>query len=147
MRGSSLLPPSPLGGRGVGGEGALACREGVAFFGPRIDRERTLVSEPKATHDWSAGGLAEALEFLKRTRWELRSLRKARLWRDRLQIFDVNGDWFEVRGIGWADPEAAALLRAVNGAFNPQTVHQPPPGEYREIDTGRRHPWAEDRVM
>jgi hypothetical protein len=105
------------------------------------------MSEPKATHDYSAHGLTEALEFLKRTRSELRSLRKARLWRDRLQVIDINGDYFEVRGIGYADEDVVALLRAINAAFNPQTVHQPPPGEYRELDTGRRHAWAEDRVM
>jgi hypothetical protein len=105
------------------------------------------MSEAKATHDYAAGGLAAALEFLKRTRSELRSLRKARLWRDRLQVFDINGDYFEVRGVGYADADVAALLRAVNAAFDPTTVHQAPPGEYRELATGRRHAWAEDRVM
>jgi hypothetical protein len=103
--------------------------------------------EPKATHDYAVGGQAEALEFLKRTRSELRSLRKLRLWCDRLQVFDINGDYFEIRGIGYTDEDVVALLRAVNAAFNPQTVHQPPPGEYRELDAGRRHAWAEDRVM
>jgi hypothetical protein len=105
------------------------------------------MSEPKATHDFSAGDVAAALEFLKRTRSELRSLRKARLWQDRLQIFDVNGDYFEVRGVGYPDAVVLSLLRAVNAAFDPATVHQAPPGEYREIATGRRHAWAEDRVM
>jgi hypothetical protein len=105
------------------------------------------MSEAKATHEYAAGGLAAALEFLKRTRSELRSLRKARVWRDRIQIFDINGDYFEVRGIGYLDAEVVDLLRAVNAAFDPQTVHQVPPGEYREVATGRRHAWAEDRVM
>ncbi len=105
------------------------------------------MSEPKATHVFSTGGLSEALEFLKRTRWELRSLRKARVWRDRLQVFDVNGDFFEITGVGYPDADLMPLLRAVNAAFNPETVNQPPPGEYREVDTGRRHCWAEDRVM
>jgi hypothetical protein len=105
------------------------------------------MSEPKATHEYAAGGLAEALEFLKRTRSELRSLRKARVWRDRLQVFDVNGDYFELRGVGYTDADVVPLLRAVNAAFNPETIHHAPPGEYREVDTGRRHAWAEDRVM
>jgi hypothetical protein len=105
------------------------------------------MSEPKATHDYTAGGLVPALEFLKRTRSELRSLRKVKLWCDRLQVFDINGDFFEVRGIGYPDEDVVPLLRAINTAFNPQTVHLPPPGEYREMDTGRRHTWAEDRVM
>ena len=105
------------------------------------------MSEPKAIHEHAAGELPAALEFLKRTRWELRSLRKARVWRDRLQVFDVNGDCFEVRGVGYPDADVVALLRAVNAAFDPTTIHQAPPGEYREVATGRRHPWAEDRVM
>jgi len=103
------------------------------------------MSSPLATHDFT--DLPAALEFLKRTRWELRSLRFARLWRDRLQVFDVNGDCFEVRGAGYPHSDIAALLRAVNAAFDPTTIHQPPVGEYREVGLGRRHAWAEDRVM
>ncbi|HEY1380342.1 MAG TPA: hypothetical protein VGF55_26300 [Gemmataceae bacterium] len=105
------------------------------------------MSAPFATYDFSAGGLAAALEFLKRTRWDLRTLRKARVWKDRLQILDVNGDYFEVRGVGYADVEIVPLLRAVNAAFDPLTVHDPTDLEYKEVLTGRRHPWAEDRVM
>jgi hypothetical protein len=101
----------------------------------------------RATHDYTQGGLAAALEFLKRTRSELRTLRKVRLWKDRLHVIDVNKDYFEIRGIGYPDADIVFLLRAVNTAFNPQTVHEPPAQEYKEFDTGRRHPWAEDRVM
>ena len=36
---------------------------------------------------------------------------------------------------------------AVNAAFNPETIHVPPPGEYREVALGRRYTWAHDRVM
>ena len=43
--------------------------------------------------------------------------------------------------------DVVPLLRAVNAAYNPDTIHTPPPGEYRELNTGRRHRWAEDRVM
>lgn len=100
-----------------------------------------------ATHDFTAGGLTPALEFLKRTRWELRSLRKAYVWKDRLQIFDVNGDYFEIRGVGYPDADIVPLLRAINAAFDPATVHDPVEAEYKELLTGRRHPWAEDRVM
>jgi hypothetical protein len=102
---------------------------------------------PKATLDFAAGDLNAALEFLKRTRWELRSLRKAHVWQDRLQIFDVNGDYFEVRGVGYADADIVPLLRAVNAAFDPNTIHDPTQLEYKELLTGRRHCWAEDRVM
>ena len=46
------------------------------------------------------GGLDAALEFLKRTRNELRTLRWVRVWNDHLHIIDVNHDYFEVRGLG-----------------------------------------------
>jgi hypothetical protein len=105
------------------------------------------MSTPLATHDYAPGGLDAALEFLKRTRWELRSLRGVRVWKDRLQIIDVNKDYFEVRGVGYPDADVVPLLKAVNTAFDPQTVHDPTDAEYKEFDAGRRHPWAEDRVM
>lgn len=105
------------------------------------------MSAPLATHDYTAGALNAALEFLKRTRWELRSLRKVRVWPDRLHIIDVNKDYFEIRGIGYADADIVPLLRAVNTAFDPLTIHNATAAEYKELATGRRHPWAEDRVM
>jgi hypothetical protein len=105
------------------------------------------MSDPLATHDYSPGAHAAALEFLKRTRWELRSLRFARVWKDRLQIIDVNGDAFEVRGVGYPDADVVPMLRAVNAAYDPATIHDPTDLEYKELATGRRHPWAEDRVM
>jgi hypothetical protein len=109
-------------------------------------RSPYVMSTPLATHDF-AGDLDAALEFLKRTRAELRTLRKVRVWVDRLQIIDVNKDYFEVRGIGYPDAAILALLRAVNTAFNPETIHESTEADYKEFDTGRRHPWAEDRVM
>ena len=100
---------------------------------------------PLATHDFV--DLPAALEFLKRTRSELRMLRKVRVWTDRLQIFDINGDSFAVRGVGYRDADIVAVLSAINTAFDPATVHEPSPLEYKEFATGRRRPWAEDRVM
>jgi hypothetical protein len=105
------------------------------------------MSDPLATHDYVPGDLKAALEFLKRTRWELRSLRKAHVWRDRLRVFDINGDCFEVRGVGYLDADVVPLLRAVNAAYDPATIHDSTDLEYKELATGRRHPWAEDRVM
>jgi hypothetical protein len=105
------------------------------------------MTAPFATHDFTPGGVDAARDFLKRTRWELRTLRKARVWKDRLQVFDVNGDSFEVRGVGYPDAEVVPLLRAVNAAFDPLTIHDPTDLGYKELLTGRRHPWAEDRVM
>jgi hypothetical protein len=105
------------------------------------------MSSPLASHEFVPGAVAAALEFLKRTRSELRLLRKVRVWKDRLQIIDVNRDYFEIRGIGYADPDIVQLLRAVNTAFNPESIHKPTDAAYKELDTGRRRPWAEDRVM
>lgn len=105
------------------------------------------MTEPLATHEFRPGELEAALEFLKRTRSELRTLRKVRIWPDRLHVIDVNKDCFEIRGIGYKDADVIPLLRNINTAFNPQTIHDATAAEYKEFDTGRRHPWAEDRVM
>ena len=105
------------------------------------------MSTPLATHDHAPGNLPAALEFLKRTRWELRDLRMVRVWKDRFQVIDVNKDYFEVRGVGYMDADVVPLLRAVNTAFDPATIHDPTDAEYKEFLTGRRHTWAEDRVM
>lgn len=105
------------------------------------------MSNPVATHDFAPGAVPAALEFLKRARWELRDLRKVRVWKDRVQFFDVNKDFFEVRGLGYPDADVVPLLRAVNTAFDPVTIHDPTDAEYKEFFTGRRHTWAEDRVM
>lgn len=102
---------------------------------------------PKAVFQHAAGNLEATLLFLKRTHAELRTLRRVRVWIDRLQVFDVNGDYFEVRGVGYPDAEIVPLLRMVYAAFDPQRIHEPVAEPYKELLTGRRHPWAEDRVM
>src|SRR5262249_43757406 len=105
------------------------------------------MAERLATWDYAPGGLDAVLEFLKRTRSELRTLRKVRVWKDMVQVVDVNKDFFEIRGVGYRDPEIVPLLRNLNTAFDPQTIHHENTSEYKEFDAGRRHPWAEDRVM
>jgi hypothetical protein len=102
---------------------------------------------PLATFDYSPGQLDAALEFLKRTRWELRSLRFVRVWKDRLQIFDINGDFFEIRGVGYPNADIVPLLNAVNTAFDPTKIHDETALEFKELKTGRRYTWAQDRVM
>jgi hypothetical protein len=87
------------------------------------------------------------LEFLKRTRSELRMLRKVRVYRDRVHVVDINGDWFEVSGVGYPDSDVVAVLRAVNAAFNQDTIHAEISDEFKELNAGRRYPWAADRVM
>lgn len=103
------------------------------------------MSAPHATHDFTS--LDAAIEFVKRTRWELRDLRKVRVFKDKFQVLDINKDYFEIRGIGYESAEIVPLLQMINTAYNPQTLHQPIAAEYKEFDTGRRYTWAHDRVM
>jgi len=105
------------------------------------------MATPLASHDYTPGGLDAALAFVKRTRAELRTLRRVRVWKDQLHIIDINKDYFEVRGIGYTDADVIPLLQNINTAFNPQTIHEAIDAEYKEYDTGRRYPWAYDRVM
>jgi hypothetical protein len=105
------------------------------------------MTTPLATHVYSPGGLPAALEFLKRTRNELRMLRCVRVWKDRLHIRDVNHDYFEILGIGYRDADIVPLLHNLNTAFNPETIHNEIDAEYKEYATGKCHPWAHDRVM
>jgi hypothetical protein len=102
---------------------------------------------PLAVHDHRPGDLEATLQFLKRTWGELRELRSVRVWPDRFQVVDVNADAFEVRGLGYADADIVLALNAVNAAFNRETIHEPIPGAYKEFKTGRRYPWAHDRVL
>jgi hypothetical protein len=96
---------------------------------------------------YQPGQVNEVLEFLKRTRSELRMLRKTYVYRDKVQVYDVNGDWFEVVGVGYPDTDVVPVLDAVNTAFNRETIHNPTEDEYKEFKTGRRYTWAADRVM
>jgi len=100
-----------------------------------------------ATHVHEPGGLSQTLEFLKRTRSELRQLRRAYVWKDRLHVCDVNRDVFEIVGLGYADPDIIPLLNSINTAYDPQTLHLPTVAGFKQFKLGRCHPWAEDRVM
>lgn len=104
-------------------------------------------AEPKATHDYQPGAVDAVLEFLKRTRSELRSLQKVRVWTDRLHVIDVNKDYFEIRGLGYTQPDIVPVLQNINTAFNKDTIHNPTNEAYKEFQTGRRYTWAHDRVM
>ena len=105
------------------------------------------MNEPLATHDFSDGGLEAALAFFRRTRHELRMLRLVRVSTDWVRLFDINGDCFELRGLGYADPVIVAVLQSFDTPFNPETIHAPIAAPYKEFKTGRRYPWAADRVM
>jgi hypothetical protein len=105
------------------------------------------MSTPLATHQYTPGDLDAAIAFVKRTRSELRNLRKVRLWKDRFHIIDINQDYFEVLDLGYPDADVVPLLQMINTAYNPATLHEAMDVEYKEFDTGRRHRWAEDRLM
>jgi len=83
--------------------------------------------------------MEQTLEFLKRIRSEL-----GKEW---VRIVDVNGDWFEVQGVGYPDADVVPVLRAVNTAFNRETIHAETSDAFKEFKTGRRYAWAADRVM
>jgi hypothetical protein len=102
---------------------------------------------PLSSHEFKQNELTQALEFLKRARWELRETRKVWVWKDRFQVFDVNGDYLEITGVGYPDPDVIPMLWAVNAAFDPQTIHDPLPVDYKEFFTGRRDAWAANRAM
>jgi hypothetical protein len=50
------------------------------------------MTEPLAIHDFTNGGVEAAIEFFRRTRSELRTLRLVRIATDWVQLYDVNGD-------------------------------------------------------
>jgi hypothetical protein len=89
----------------------------------------------------------EAIAFIKEMRFKLRELRRAFAYPNRLVVADVNGDALEIRGIGYADPAIVPILMSVNAVFDPQSIHEPCAGECKEIATGRRYTWAQDRCM
>jgi hypothetical protein len=105
------------------------------------------MTKPLATHEYADGGLESAIAFFRRTRNELRTLRLVRVSTEWVRLFDVNGDYFELRGLGYADPDIVPVLQSFDTPFNPETIHVPIALEYKEFRTGRRYPWAADRVM
>ncbi len=111
-----------------------------------MGKGRTAVT-PLATHHHQPGGLDQTLEFLKRTRSELRQLRWVFVSQDRLRVCDVNGDEFVVIGLGYVDRDVVPVLKSINTAYDPMTLHLPTDAEFKEFKLGRCHPWAEDRVM
>lgn len=64
-----------------------------------------------------------------------------------MRIFDVNNDVFEIRGLGYPNPDLIPLLNSIGAVFDPNTIHEPTTAEFKELKTGRCHPWAEDRIL
>jgi hypothetical protein len=102
---------------------------------------------PLAKTEYRAGGEEDILLFLKRTRDDLRALRMVRVWPDRMAVFDVNGDSFEVIGLGYEHPFVVQALDSINAAYDKPQIHNPTDRPYKEFLTGKRYPWAQDRVM
>ena len=105
------------------------------------------MTEPLATHEFSDGGLETALAFFRRTRAELRMLRMVRVSTEWVRLFDVNGDYFELHGLGFADADVVPVLKSIDTPFKPDSIHEPIAAPYKEFKTGRRYPWAADRAM
>jgi hypothetical protein len=103
--------------------------------------------DPLATHDFADGGLDAAIAFFRRTRDELRMLRMVRVSTQWVRLFDINGDYFELTGLGYPDADIVPVLKSFDTPFNPETIQAPIGAEYKEFRTGRRYPWAADRVM
>jgi hypothetical protein len=105
------------------------------------------MTEPLATQEFADGGLDAAIAFFQRTRRELRMLRMVRVSTEWVRLYDVNGDYFELRGLGYGDAAIVPVLKSFDTPFNPASIHAPFAGPYKEFKTGRRYPWAADRVM
>lgn len=100
------------------------------------------------TLDWPDGQSGQVPGLFHTLRTQLREWRFVRLWRDRLAVIDINGDYIYIEGLGYASPDIHHVLKAIGTAYNTQTIHdEPARGDYKQFKTGRRHPWAEDRVM
>tara|TARA_B100000029_G_C17465157_1_gene920008 strand:+ start:254 stop:580 length:327 start_codon:yes stop_codon:yes gene_type:complete len=102
---------------------------------------------PRASYNYADGTLEESLVFLKRIRSELSIPKKVQVWPDRFGVFDVNGEWFEVLGIGYLSPEITELLDAVNAVYRKDSIAKPFSREFKEFPTGKRYAWGVDRVM
>jgi hypothetical protein len=102
---------------------------------------------PVAAFEHRADQPDATLDFLKQMRYQLRELRLTRVGEHWLRVYDVNGDYYEIIGLGYADPKILTVLDAINAAFNRETIHVPTARPYKEFKTGKRRPWAEDRVM
>src|SRR5437660_3563 len=59
----------------------------------------------------------------------------------------ITNDRNTMVGVAYPDADVVPILRAVNTAFDPVTIHEPTDAEYKEFLTGRRYTWAHDRVM
>ncbi len=97
--------------------------------------------------EYRPGALQEVYDFMQQMRYTFRTQRMVRVYTDRLEVFDVNGDAYEIRGLGYPDADVTAVLDALNAVYRKDVVHAPIDRPYKEFKTGRRYTWANDRVM
>ena len=121
--------------------------EGTKGEGVPEDGHGRMTDQPLARHAFEEDEIEASLEFLKRTRSELSTLRKVHFWPDRLAVFDVNGEWFALDGVGYLSEQIVTLLDAVDAVYKRESLHVPIAREYKEFLTGRRYAWGADRVM
>lgn len=105
------------------------------------------MKKPLAQHQFREGELDAAIDFFRRTRDELRTLRMVRVSTEWIRLFDINGDFFELTGLGYPDEDVIPVLKSFDTPFKPESIHEPIDAPYKEFKTGRRYPWAADRVM
>jgi hypothetical protein len=106
-----------------------------------------MLPAPREVIEYEPGHLDRVLDFLKQARYSFRSWRFVRVWTDQLQGFDVNGDSFLVHGLGYPQADVIPVLEAINAVYRPEEIHEPSDLPFKEFKTGRRYPWAADRVM
>ena len=103
--------------------------------------------QPLASYDYAASIMQHPWNRRLNFSSVLRMLRFVRVWPDCFRLYDINGDCFEIRGLGFEHEDIVPVLDHVNTAYKRELIHAPTRREYKEFETGRRRPWAQDRVM
>jgi hypothetical protein len=97
--------------------------------------------------DYRPGELDAVHDFIRQMRYRFPTQRMVRVWPDRIEVFDVNCDAYEIRGLGYSHADVVSVLDAVNAVYRKDVIHEPISLPYKEFKTGKRYTWANDRVM
>ncbi|MBU6401752.1 MAG: hypothetical protein KGS61_15655 [Verrucomicrobia bacterium] len=96
------------------------------------------------------GRTAVELEvFVRKHRAGLKPFRRVVVTAAGARIIDLNRSELVFPGLSYGHPLLEPLLRLAGAAFDPATVHQPPPdpAAEREFACSARYPWGQDRVL
>lgn len=104
-------------------------------------------SEGRPSVDYTPGMIDEVHAFIRQMRYRFRTQRMVRVWTDRVEVFDVNADAYEIRGLGYSQEDVVPVLDALNAVYRKDSIHEPTDRPYKEFKTGRRYTWANDRAM